>query len=243
MPSNARTHDDIARVWDILEKTGVGMLTTQFSGGLRARPLEARPDREAGAIFFVTDVRGHKDDEIAARPEVCFVVIDPKDKAYLSITGRASISRDRASAAAIWKKPDDVWWQGGPDDPNVRVLTLEPVTAELWDGPSSSLVAAYEFAKARHHGRKADCSARTARRPWPCVESSSALAGFLFFIFVRPRRMRIVASAKLLPACRHNSRLLYFCLLTAVESISGTRCAAGCGPNLRGRWRKNRSRQ
>jgi general stress protein 26 len=146
--------DNVARVWDILEKTGAGMFTTRFSDGLRARPLEARPDREAGAIFFITDVRGQKDDEIAARPDVCFVVIDPKDKVYLSITGRARISRDRARAAAIWKKTDDVWWNGGPDDPNVRVLTLEPVTAELWDGPSSSLVAAYEFAKARLTGEK-----------------------------------------------------------------------------------------
>ena len=33
---------DIARVWDILENNSIGMLTTQFSGGLRARPLDAR---------------------------------------------------------------------------------------------------------------------------------------------------------------------------------------------------------
>ena len=58
--------NDIDRVWDIVENNSIGMLTTRFSGGLRARPLDARPDREAGAIFFVTDVRGHKDDEIAA---------------------------------------------------------------------------------------------------------------------------------------------------------------------------------
>ncbi len=70
--------NDIARVWDILDGHSVGMLTTQFSGGLRARPLDARPDRDAGAIFFVTDVRGHKDDEVAAKPDVCFVVTVPK---------------------------------------------------------------------------------------------------------------------------------------------------------------------
>jgi hypothetical protein len=40
-------------------------------------------------------------------------------------------------------------WSGGPDDPTLRVLRVEPMTAELWDGPSSSIVAAYEFAKAR----------------------------------------------------------------------------------------------
>lgn len=142
------------RVWDIIEQVGAGMLTTQFSGGLRARPLEPRPDRKAGAIFFVTNVRGWKDDEIAAAPDVCFVVIDPKAKAYLSINGRASVSRDTARAAAIWKKTDDVWWPGGPNDPNVRVIELRPVTAELWDGPASSVAAPFEFAKARLTGEK-----------------------------------------------------------------------------------------
>jgi hypothetical protein len=36
----------------------------------------------------------------------------------------------------------------------VRVLRLEPLRAELWDGPASSTVAAFEFAKARLTGAK-----------------------------------------------------------------------------------------
>lgn len=144
----------ISRVWDIIEKIGVGMLTTRFDGGLRARPLEPRPDRGEGVIYFVTDVRGGKDDEIEAAPDVCLVVIDRKDKAYLSISGQASVKRDGVKAAAIWKKTDDVWWPDGPDDPNVRVLRLVPEKAELWDGPSNSAVAAFEFAKARIIGAK-----------------------------------------------------------------------------------------
>ena len=45
------------RVWDIIEKVGVCMLTTRFAGGLRARPVEARADRMNGLIWFVTDAR------------------------------------------------------------------------------------------------------------------------------------------------------------------------------------------
>lgn len=146
--------DNEARVWDILEKTGVGMLTTQFSDGLRARPLDARPNREANVILFVTDARGLKGDEIAARPEVCFTVVNDADKAYLSITGRAEVVRDPVLAARIWKKTDDVWWPKGADDRNVRVLRIVPALAELWDGPASSTVVAYEFAMARATGRK-----------------------------------------------------------------------------------------
>jgi general stress protein 26 len=142
-----------ARVWDIIEKIGVCMLTTQFAGGLRARPLEARPDREAGLIFFVTDLRSGKEHEIEAEHDVGLVFIDAKDKAYLSLTARAEILRDQAKVAEIWKSTDNAWWDG-PNDPNVCVLRVRPLTAELWDGPASKAVAAYEFAKARLTGEK-----------------------------------------------------------------------------------------
>jgi len=142
------------RVWDIIEKVQVGMLTTCFAGGLRARPLDARPDREAGVIWFLTDIRGAKDDEIADAPDVGLVFIDPEARAYLSITGRAAVLRDPAKAAEIWKATDKIWWPDGPEDQNLRVLRVDPKTAELWDGPSSSAVAFYEFAKARLTGEK-----------------------------------------------------------------------------------------
>lgn len=146
--------DHEARIWNIIEETGVGMLTTRFDDGLRARPLEPRPDPGGGVIYFITDVRGLKDDEIEAAHDVCFTVSNSNDKAYLSMTARASVLRDPLLAAKYWKKTDDVWWPGGPDDAHVRVLKLEPLRAELWDGPSSRVVAAYEFAKARATGAK-----------------------------------------------------------------------------------------
>ena len=130
---------DVERAWDIVESVGVGMLTTRFARGLRSRPVEPRLDRAAGVVRVVTDARGLKDDEIARWPDVGLVVISAKDKAYLSITGRAVVMRDANLARRIWHKTDDVWWPGGPDDPNVRVIEIEPSRAEPWDGPSSAL--------------------------------------------------------------------------------------------------------
>jgi general stress protein 26 len=129
------------------------MLTTSFPGGLRARPVEARPERDAGLIWFVTDLRSGKEHEIEAEHDVGLVFIDAKAKAYLSITARAEVRQDHAKAAEIWKRTDNMWWSG-PDDPNVRVLRVQPLTAELWDGPASAAVAAFEFAKARITGAK-----------------------------------------------------------------------------------------
>ena len=146
--------DNIDRIWDIIEKVSVCMLTTQFVGGLRARPLEARPDRDAGLIYFVTDIHSAKEDEIEATPDVGLVFIDPNDRAYLSITGRACVTRDAEKTKAAWRKTDEVWWPGGSTNPDVCLLRIEPFTAELWDGPSSAAVTAFEFAKARLTGEE-----------------------------------------------------------------------------------------
>ena len=94
------------RVWDIVEKVGVCMLSTQFAGGLRARPVEARAHRDSGLIWFVTDVRSGKEHEIEAEQDVGLVFIHPADKAYLSITARAEVRHDHAKAAEIWKATD-----------------------------------------------------------------------------------------------------------------------------------------
>ncbi len=148
--------DNIDRVWDIIEKVGIGMLTTRFAEGLRARPLDARPDRATGIIWFLTDAHSAKDDEIAKTHGVGLIFIDAEDRAYLSITGSADIFRDSAKAADKWKATDKAWWPDGPNDVNLRLLRLEPRTAELWDGPASSAVTAFEFGKARVTGKEPD---------------------------------------------------------------------------------------
>jgi general stress protein 26 len=148
-PDQAR----LDRVWEIVEKAGICMMTTRFYGGLRARPMEARPDREDGVIWFLTDQRGLKDDEIDAIPEVCLIFVYPKEKVYLSITGEAFVAHDPDRASALWNERQKVWWSG-PDDPNLRVVRVELERAEMWDGPANSAMAALEFAKARLTGVK-----------------------------------------------------------------------------------------
>ena len=51
----------VDRIWEVIQKAGICMMVTQFSDGLRARPMEARPDREADTTWFLTDKRGHPD--------------------------------------------------------------------------------------------------------------------------------------------------------------------------------------
>lgn len=52
------------RVWDIVRKSHICMLVTVGKNGPRARPLDSRSAQGEGAIYFLIDVRGSKDDEI-----------------------------------------------------------------------------------------------------------------------------------------------------------------------------------
>jgi general stress protein 26 len=139
--------DHLNRIWDIIERVGVCMLTTHSAGGLRARPVEARLERDTELIWIVTDLRSSKESEIEAEHDVGLTFTDDSEKAYLSITARAIVQHDHAKVAEIWRYADNLWWKG-PDDPNVCVLRITPLTAELWDGPASKAVAAFEFVKA-----------------------------------------------------------------------------------------------
>ena len=78
----------------------------------------------------------------------------PKEKVYLSISGCASVAKDASQAKKLWNREQEAWWPDGPDDPNLLVMKVELDRIEMWDGPASSAVAAFEFAKARLTGTK-----------------------------------------------------------------------------------------
>jgi general stress protein 26 len=156
MPTSEHNSDQKhnERIWELIEKIGVCMLTTQAGDSLHARPVEARADasdKAAGIIYVVTDVRSPKADEIAARPAVVLTFVDQSENAYLSVTGRAKVLHDVAKTRELWRTTDELWWSGY-DDPNVCLLQIDAMTAELWDGPASNAVFVWEFLKARVGG-------------------------------------------------------------------------------------------
>jgi general stress protein 26 len=117
-----------------LMKTGVAMLLTQEGGKLRARPMSTCLERDSNAIFFLTDARHYKDDEIARNPAVNLSFADAGGQNYVSVTGTASISNDRAKIEQMFSTPAKAWWDSA-DDPNIRVLKIMPDDAEFWDSP------------------------------------------------------------------------------------------------------------
>lgn len=131
---------DIDRVWRLMTKIGFCMLSTHDGEDIRARPMAAHLDRDENAIYFLTDAESHKDDEIEARPQVGLAFADAGDQKYVSVSGRATVSNDRAKIKELWSPAAKAWWDS-PDDPSIRLLKVVPKDAQYWDSPGT--VVAY----------------------------------------------------------------------------------------------------
>jgi len=130
---NSRDQD---RVWQLMEKIGFAMLVTRDGDKLRARPMSAYLERDNNAIFFLTDARRHKDDEIARHPAVNLSFADASAQKYVSLTGAAAVSNDRAKIRELFSTPAKAFWDSA-EDPNIRVLKITPDDAEFWDSPGT----------------------------------------------------------------------------------------------------------
>ena len=123
---------DTDRVWDLMEKISICMLTTHDGEQIRSRPMAAFVRRGEDAIYFLGDAHHHKDEEIAENPHVGLAFADGQK--FVSVTGHASVSRNIAKIKELWSPMVKAWWNS-PDDPNIRLLTVTPDDAEFWDGP------------------------------------------------------------------------------------------------------------
>ena len=73
---------------------------------------------------------------------------------YVAITVAAELSNDRARIKELWPPFAKAWWDG-PDDPAIRLVTLRPENAELWEGPNKLVAEAAMLAGAATGARPA----------------------------------------------------------------------------------------
>lgn len=129
-------HDSVDHVWKLMKKIGFCMLATRDGAEIRGRPMAAHLARDEHAIYFLTDSDSHKDDEIERDPHVGLFFADASDQKYVSLTGRAVVSNDRAKIKELWSTPAKAWWDD-PEDPTIRVLKITPNDAQYWDSPGT----------------------------------------------------------------------------------------------------------
>jgi len=140
------------RVWKLAEKLRFCMLSSWDGERQHQRPLTAMPDAEEGAIYFLVDEAGSKNWEVEKYPTVALAFMDTGKNEYLTIAGHADISNNRQKIAALFSPFAKAWWDSA-DDPAIRLLTIYPSEAEVWEGPGRLVAGAIMLAAAATNRR------------------------------------------------------------------------------------------
>lgn len=145
---------DARHAWDLMKKINFAMLATRDGDTIRSRPMAATVEPERHAVYFLTDIRRHKDDEIAGDHHVNLAFADPSAQKYVSVSGLASVSNDRGKIRELFGVAAKAWWDDA-EDPNIRLLTVTPQQAEYWDSPGT-IVSTVKMAMAAVGGTRPD---------------------------------------------------------------------------------------
>lgn len=155
---NTKTREEaIEKLNDLIEDINFAMLTTVDTDGvLRSRPMSTQEAEFDGTLWFFTSDNTHKIEEIERDNRVNASYAKPEDNVYVSVSGAASISKDRAKMEELWNPILKAWFPEGLDDPHICLLRVDVEQAEYWDSPSSTLVQIVGFVKALVTGKRAD---------------------------------------------------------------------------------------
>ena len=158
-PSPAERQERIEKLADLIDDIRVCMLTTVDTDGKPwSRPMATQEVRFGGDLWFFTRDDSEKIEHIERNRKVGVAFAHPGRQDYVTMAGTALVVKDKQKVEEMWSEPARTWFPDGPDGPHLRLIKVEVDRAEYWDSPSSQVVYALGYVKARLTGKPADFS-------------------------------------------------------------------------------------
>ena len=122
------SQDNRKKLQSLIKDIGFAMMTTTMSDGmLRSRPMASRLDDEEfdGTRWFFTHDQEPKVHEILENPQVNLAYADPSKNDYVSVSGEATLVKDKAKAKELWNPFYKAWFPDGLDDPHLGLIRVD----------------------------------------------------------------------------------------------------------------------
>jgi len=157
MKSEIQATADLRKLGELIDGIEVAMLTTHAAdGSMVSRPLQTLQFDYSGELVFFTAADSHKIDELEANADVNVAYADPGKQRYVSVRGRASLDRDRATIDALWSPVQKIFFPQGKSDPNLIVLRVRVRDAAYWEPAGNFVARALDFAKGMLSNERSD---------------------------------------------------------------------------------------
>jgi len=142
----------IAKARELLPGFRTAMLVTRASGGaaLHMRPMGLQGDLSVfgGTLWFFTDDRSPKVQEIQRDSTVSLVFQSEETSRYLQLDGTAAVVSDRGKMRELFTPVTRTWFPDGLDDPHLTLIRFDVDRGEFWDSPGGMLQVLAAFTSA-----------------------------------------------------------------------------------------------
>ncbi len=139
----------LPKVLDLIRQIRVALLTTfDRDGAFHTRPVQTLRVEDDGTLWFFTDLRSGKVDELRADVRISLGYADTAANRYVAVSGMGTVQRDPRMAHELWRVEQRAYYPVGPSDARLGVLRVAIDRAEYWIAPGrpSYLYAALKAA-------------------------------------------------------------------------------------------------
>ncbi len=162
--SESGVADNRQALYDLIDKIDVAIMTTRSSDGtLVSRPMQTQRRDADATLWFMTNIETHKVEDLEHDPEINLNYYDAGSREWVSLSGTAIVSSDRARIREMYKKDWKAWFEdqggnrdGGPEDPRIALIAVRPRRASYFKSERSAPLAVFEIAKASITGGTPD---------------------------------------------------------------------------------------
>lgn len=125
---------------------------------LNVRPMSVQKLDEEGNFYFLSASDSHKNEEINGDDHVQMLFQGSAHSDFLSIYGKATISKDKALIKELWEPLLKTWFTGGIDDPRITAIIVETKEGYYWDNKHGNAIAFAKIALGALLGKTMDDS-------------------------------------------------------------------------------------
>jgi len=154
MEKNLQNDEALKKFTKLVKDINVCMFITNHEKNDHTRPMATIEIDENGTLWFFTDVRSIKVEEVNQEHKVHLVYAHPGKESYLDVWAMATVNRDRELIKAKWSPIVKAWFPDGVDDPNLALLEVQPRDVYYWDAETGKMVAFLKIAAAAVTGKQ-----------------------------------------------------------------------------------------
>ncbi|MCY2685969.1 pyridoxamine 5'-phosphate oxidase family protein [Salinimicrobium sp. TH3] len=135
--------------WEKLKEMVDDIKVAMMVTGLEKKPINAIPMStkkvdEKGNIWFISMGNSEHNQNLKTNPDVHLLYSNPDDMEFMSLYGKAEITKDRAVLEDLYNPRTDNWFDG-PDDPNLTAIKITPAEAYYWDTKTNKYVTLFKM--------------------------------------------------------------------------------------------------